>query len=63
MANRGLLACALVGGSLFYAWRAVDRYAKQKLQKKTAERHQIQDWENEGGALRTTPQQPIHQNP
>lgn len=60
MPNRGLLACLLVGGSIGYAWLAVRRFAQHSLAKRAAERQQIHDWENEGGALRTAPTQPAN---
>lgn len=60
MENRGLMACLFLGGSVFYAWRAIHRYAQRKLAKRATERQQLQDWENEGGALRTAPQQPVN---
>ena len=60
MPNRGLIACLLVGGSICYAWLVVRRFAEHSLAKRAAERQKIHDWENEGGALRTAPQQPVN---
>lgn len=57
MTERLIAATAFLGGALALALAVVNQHAAIESRQQEKSR-QIDDWENEGGALRTAPQQP-----